>query len=132
MIEVYIPSNITYIAPGAFDHLHLLMFIEVAEDNPAYYSEDGILYAADGEIIAYLLIVIILSFLFAQIPLSYFRRRTLQEAIKGNVVTTRPYLFRKIGIIMQFSCQSCFYLLCGCYDEATLFSEKYGLRNGTP
>ena len=53
MIEVYIPSNITYIAPGAFDHLHLLMFIEVAEDNPAYYSEDGILYAADGEIIAY-------------------------------------------------------------------------------
>ena len=23
-------------------------------------------------------------------------------------------------------------LLCGCYDEATLFSEKYGLRNGTP
>lgn len=53
VIEVYIPSNITYIAPGAFDHLHLLMFIEVAEDNPAYYSEDGILYAADGEIIAY-------------------------------------------------------------------------------
>ena len=39
VIEVYIPSNITYIAPGAFDHLHLLMFIEVAEDNPAYYSE---------------------------------------------------------------------------------------------
>ena len=29
------------------------MFIEVAEDNPAYYSEDGILYAAGGEIIAY-------------------------------------------------------------------------------
>ena len=37
-----------------------------------------------GEIILYLLIVIILSFLFAQIPLSYFRRRTLQEAIKGK------------------------------------------------
>ena len=54
-----------------------------------------------GEIIAYLLIVIILSFLLAQMPLSYFRRRTLQEAIKGKEVTTRPYLFRKIGIIMQ-------------------------------
>ena len=43
-----------------------------------------------GEIMVYLLVVIILSFLFAQIPLSYFRRRTLQEAIKGKVVTASP------------------------------------------
>ena len=54
-----------------------------------------------GEILVYLLAVIILSFLFTLMPLSYFRRRTLQETIKGNVATARPYLFRRIGIIVQ-------------------------------
>ena len=54
-----------------------------------------------GEILIYLLAVIILSFLFALMPLSYFRRRTLQETIKGSVATARPYLFRRIGIIVQ-------------------------------
>ena len=54
-----------------------------------------------GEILVYLLAVIILSFLFALMPLSYFRRRTLQETIKGSVATARPYLFRRIGIIVQ-------------------------------
>ncbi|MBV3314724.1 ABC transporter permease [Bacteroides ovatus] len=54
-----------------------------------------------GEILVYLLAVIILSFLFALMPLSYFRRRTLQETIKGGVATARPYLFRRIGIIVQ-------------------------------
>ena len=45
-----------------------------------------------GEIMVYLLVVIILSFLFAQIPLSY--------------------------------------LLYGCHDEAALYSEEYGFRDG--
>lgn len=54
-----------------------------------------------GEILGYLFIVVALSFLFAQIPLSYFRRRTLADAIKGKIVTTRPYLFRKVGIVVQ-------------------------------
>lgn len=54
-----------------------------------------------GEIVLYLFIVIFLSFLFAQIPLSYFRRRTLQEAIKGKVITAKPHLFRKSGVIVQ-------------------------------
>ena len=95
---------------------------------PEFYADRGWFYY--GEIMVYLLVVIILSFLFAQIPLSYFRRRTLQEAIKGKVVTARPYLFRKIGIIMQLVVSLAFYLLYGCHDEAALFSEEYGFRDG--
>ena len=77
-----------------------------------------------GEIIAYLLIVIILSFLFAQMPLSYFRRRTLQEAIKGKAVATRPYLFRKIGIIMQLVVSLAF-IFCA----AVMMKQLYFLKN---
>ena len=54
-----------------------------------------------GEILVYLLAVIILSFMFALMPISNFSRRTLQETIKGGVATARPYLFRRIGIIVQ-------------------------------
>ncbi|MDD3038579.1 ABC transporter permease [Bacteroides sp.] len=54
-----------------------------------------------GEIVVYFLFVILLSFLFAQIPLYFFRRRTLQEAIKGRIVVRNPYLFRKLGIVVQ-------------------------------
>lgn len=46
--EVFIPANITYIAPDAFDGLSNLMYFEVLEGNPAYYSEYGILYYSDG------------------------------------------------------------------------------------
>lgn len=48
--EVYIPANITYVEPEAFDGLSELMFIYVDTDNPTYYSEGGILYARDGGI----------------------------------------------------------------------------------
>lgn len=50
--EIYIPANIGYIAPGAFDGLPGLMYIEVAAGNPNYYSEGGTLYTSDGEVVA--------------------------------------------------------------------------------
>lgn len=46
--EIYIPANITYIAPEAFENLTNLIYIEVAEDNPVYYSENGELYMKNG------------------------------------------------------------------------------------
>ena len=52
-MEVYIHTNITYIAPETFDYLRFLMYIEVAPGNPNYYSEDGILYSSSGELVAY-------------------------------------------------------------------------------
>jgi hypothetical protein len=51
--EIYIPANITYIAPNTFASFPYLMYIEVASDNPAYYSDAGVLYSRDGQIIAY-------------------------------------------------------------------------------
>lgn len=100
-----------------------LLMIEVSMSGFLNFTqiETGSYY---GEIIAYLLIVIILSFLFAQIPLSYFRRRTLQEAIKGNVVTARPYLFRKIGIIMQLVVSLAF-IFCA----VVMMKQVYFLKN---
>ena len=53
VIEIYIPANIHDIEKGAFDCFPFLMYIEVAEDHPYYYSEYGILYAKNGEEIAY-------------------------------------------------------------------------------
>lgn len=47
--EIYIPANITYIAPEAFENLANLIYIEVAEDNPVYYSVNGELYMKDGD-----------------------------------------------------------------------------------
>ena len=43
--EIYIPANITWIEPGALEKLENLMYIEVAPDNPAYQSIDGVLYS---------------------------------------------------------------------------------------
>ena len=77
-----------------------------------------------GEIILYLLIVIILSFLFAQIPLSYFRRRTLQEAIKGKGGSARPYLFRKTGIVIQLIV-SLVFIFC----TVMIMKQLYFLKN---
>lgn len=50
--EVYIPANITYIGPGAFDGLTNLMYIEAAPENPNYYSAGGVLYTMSGEVVA--------------------------------------------------------------------------------
>ena len=49
VFEIYIPANICNIMPGAFAGLTSLVFIEVAEDNPCYYSIDGVLYSRTGE-----------------------------------------------------------------------------------
>lgn len=51
--EVYIPSNITYIDPGAFDNVWSLMHMEVSADNPVYYSAGGAIYNRSGEEVAY-------------------------------------------------------------------------------
>lgn len=50
--ELFIPKNITYIAPGSLDSLTSLMYIQVMDGNPAYYSEKGCLYSIDGSLIA--------------------------------------------------------------------------------
>ena len=50
IFEIYIPSNITHIDKDAFENLPYLMYIEVANDNPAYYGNDGILYRLNGNV----------------------------------------------------------------------------------
>ncbi|WP_455055563.1 hypothetical protein [Merdimonas faecis] len=50
--EVYIPANITYIGPGAFNGLTNLMYIEATPGNPNYYSAGGVLYTMSGEVVA--------------------------------------------------------------------------------
>lgn len=47
--EIYILANITYIAPEAFENLTNLIYIEVAPNNPVYYSVNGELYMKDGD-----------------------------------------------------------------------------------
>ena len=53
VFELYIPANIMYIGEGAFENLTNLMFIEVSEDNPVFYSEKGVAYYNDGTVAAY-------------------------------------------------------------------------------
>lgn len=53
ILEIYIPAGVTYIEDGVFDRLGRLMYIEVSGENPAYYSEKGILYYRDGGEAAY-------------------------------------------------------------------------------
>ena len=50
--EVYIPANITFVAPGVLEKIGGLMYIEVAPDNPVYESRDGMLYNKGGELIS--------------------------------------------------------------------------------
>lgn len=52
-MEIYIPANITRIEPDAFAELSNVFYIEVAPDNPAYYSDFGVLYSMDGELVCY-------------------------------------------------------------------------------
>lgn len=100
-----------------------LLMIEVCMSHFQRFAqiETGSYY---GEIIVYLFIVILLSFLFAQLPLSYFRRRTLEEAIKGKVITSKPYLFRKFGIIVQLIVSLAF-IFC----TVVMMKQLYFLKN---
>lgn len=52
VFEIFIPKNIEYIEPGTFESLFNLMYIEVEDGNPVYYSEGGVLYHRDGMVIA--------------------------------------------------------------------------------
>ena len=52
VMEVYIPANITFVAPGVLEKIGGLMYIEVAPDNPVYESRDGMLYNKGGELIS--------------------------------------------------------------------------------
>lgn len=51
-VEVYIPANITFVAPGVLEKIGGFMYIEVAPDNPVYESRDGMLYNKGGELIS--------------------------------------------------------------------------------
>ncbi len=53
VFEIYLPANITYIAPGAFDDLPNLYYIEAANGNSAFYSDNGILYHRSGKVAVY-------------------------------------------------------------------------------
>lgn len=48
VLEICIPANIIYIESGALDVLQNLLYIQVMEGNPEYYSFKGILYYKDG------------------------------------------------------------------------------------
>lgn len=40
-MEVYIPANITFVAPGVLEKIGGLMYIEVAPDNPCWCMKAG-------------------------------------------------------------------------------------------
>ena len=52
IFEIYIPANITFIEEGVLETLPHLMYIEVADGNPSFYSEGGVLYRRTGEVFA--------------------------------------------------------------------------------
>lgn len=72
--------------------LCLSRFIELAQ-----ISETTSLYS---EAMIYIIAVIILSFIISQIPLYYFRKRTLQNNIQ-NKRDRSTGIFRKSGLVMQ-------------------------------
>ena len=90
--ELLIVQFIALVAGLFFIEICMSRFLEFTRIAPNSYY---------GEILVYLFIVIALSLLLAQIPLYHFRRRTLQDAVKGKVSVNRPYAFRKFGIVIQ-------------------------------
>ncbi len=52
-IEMYIPANIIQIEEDIFEDLPNIFYIEVSQDNPSYYSDGGILYSSDGQVVYY-------------------------------------------------------------------------------
>ena len=91
-VELLIVQFIALVAGLFFIEIYMSRFLEFTRIAPNSYY---------GEILVYLFIVIALSLLLAQIPLYHFRRRTLQDAVKGKVSVNRPYAFRKFGIVIQ-------------------------------
>lgn len=91
-VELLIVQLIALMTGLFFIEICMPRFLDFAQIAPGSYY---------GEILVYLLVVIALSLLFAQIPLYHFRRRTLQDVLKGKISVNRPYAFRKFGIVMQ-------------------------------
>lgn len=50
---LYLPATIRQIAPDTFIHASSLTEITVDEDNPSFYSSDGVLYSRDGTLVCY-------------------------------------------------------------------------------
>lgn len=67
-----------------------LAFTQLSETTDLYLETAG-----------YLLLVIGVSFVFSQLPLYYFRRQTLNDAIRGKAPGVKRNLFRKSGIVLQ-------------------------------
>jgi hypothetical protein len=54
LTSITLPASVTDIHTGAFDRCEALLEIQVAADNPAYVSQDGILYnKTTGELVRY-------------------------------------------------------------------------------
>lgn len=48
IVEVSLPANMTELEEGAFLGLNEVEWIETEEENPVYFSEDGVLFSEDG------------------------------------------------------------------------------------
>lgn len=68
---------------------HFIELAQISEATPLY-----------TEVIIYILAVIVLSFGISQIPLYYFRSRTLQSSIRNKGSPQRG-IFRRLGLIAQ-------------------------------
>ena len=75
--------------PVSYTHLDVYKRQELAQ-----ISEATPLYT---EVIIYILAVIVLSFGISQIPLYYFRSRTLQSSIRNKKGSPRRGIFRRLG-----------------------------------
>lgn len=96
--------------------LCLSRFIELAQ-----ISETTSLYS---EAMIYIIAVIILSFIISQIPLYYFRKRTLQNNIQNKKETAQRGIFRKSGLVMQLII-SLGFIFC----TAVMMKQLYYLKN---
>lgn len=114
-IELLIVLLIALVGGLFFIEICMPCFLDFTQIVPGSYY---------GEILVYLLVVIALSLLFAQIPLYHFRCRTLQDAIKGKGLTNRPYVFRKFGIVIQLIV-SLIFIFCMVVIMKQLYFLKY-------
>lgn len=115
VIELLVTLSLALLGGFVLVEICMPSFIEFAQiEGERYY----------GEIAVYLLFLIVFSFLFAQVPFYFFRRRTLQESVKGRIIIRNPYLFRKLGIVMQLIV-SIVFIFC----TVVIIKQLYFLKN---